>query len=79
MRIYLYAMTFRVAAFPLSVWALVSDQLAIGIVLALAAIFIPSVAVMTANNVDHRHNATAPVSPTRALPPAAADDLRGPP
>ncbi|UJH71049.1 DUF3099 domain-containing protein [Ornithinimicrobium sp. INDO-MA30-4] len=68
MRTYLYAMSFRVAAFPLSVWALMSGQLVIGIILAMAAIFIPSVAVMTANNVDHRQASNGPVSPTRALP-----------
>jgi hypothetical protein len=69
MRTYLIAMTFRILAFPLSVWALLSGHIIIGSALAAAAILIPSFAVMLANNVDHRGSNQAPRSPVRALPP----------
>lgn len=68
MRTYLIAMSFRVIAFPLSVWALVSGHLVVGSVLAAAAILIPSFAVLVANNVDHRQAPRALRSPVRQLP-----------
>jgi Protein of unknown function (DUF3099) len=69
MRNYLVAMGFRTVAFPLGVWALVSGWSVIGWVLAAAAVFLPSIAVMFANAVDRRRSTSRPVSPTRALPP----------
>ncbi len=69
LRIYVIVMLFRIAAFPLSVWALLSGHIIIGSLLAVAAVLIPSLAVMLANNVDHRSGMQAPRSPVRALPP----------
>lgn len=73
MRSYAIAMSIRTVSFPLAVWALLSGWTIIGIVLALAATFLPQVAVMMANAVDHR---TAPAgtltSPTRMLGPGGS-------
>lgn len=69
MRTYLIVMSIRILAFPLSVWALVTGYIVIGSVLAVAAVLIPSFAVMLANNVDHRGGTQPPRSPVRALPP----------
>lgn len=68
MRTYLVVMSLRILAFPLSVWALMTGHMVIGSALAAAAILIPSLAVMLANNVDHRGSVQAPRSPVRALP-----------
>ncbi|USQ78252.1 DUF3099 domain-containing protein [Ornithinimicrobium faecis] len=77
MRSYAIAMSIRTVSFPLAVWALLSGWTVIGIVLALAATFLPQVAVMTANAVDHR---TAPAghltSPTRMLGPGDSTTSR---
>lgn len=79
MRNYTIAMAIRTAAFPLAVWALLSGWIVVGVLLALAATFLPQVAVMLANAVDHR---TAPAStltsPTRMLPPAERGRQDGP-
>lgn len=69
MRFYVIVMSFRILAFPLSVWALLTGHIVIGSVLAVAAVLIPSFAVMFANNVDHRDSTETPRSPVRALPP----------
>lgn len=69
LRTYVIAMSLRIAAFPLSVWALLTGHIVIGSLLAVAAVLIPSFAVMLANNVDHRGSVQAPRSPVRALPP----------
>ncbi len=75
MRSYLIAMAIRTLSFPLAVWALLSGWIVVGVLLALAATFLPQVAVMIANAVDHR---TAPAgsltSPTLSLPPADRPD-----
>ncbi|MCE0487631.1 DUF3099 domain-containing protein [Ornithinimicrobium sp. EGI L100131] len=67
MRTYLIAMTIRIVSFPLAVLALLDGRIVVGSLLATAAIFIPSFAVMLANNVDHRRDQPAPVSPVRRL------------
>ncbi len=69
MRTYLIAMSVRIASFPLAVWALMTGHLVVGSLLAAGAVFIPSFAVMLANNVDHRGGEQRPRSPVRALPP----------
>lgn len=71
MRAYLIAMSIRIVSFPLAVWALLSGQIVLGSVLAAAAVFIPSFAVMLANNVDHRRGSQALRSPVRQLPPGS--------
>lgn len=69
MKQYIWAMGFRVLAFPLGVWALVSGWTVVGWTLALAAVVLPSFAVMLANAVDRRADPGVPRSPTRQLPP----------
>lgn len=70
MRSYAIAMSIRTVSFPLAVWALLSGWTVVGIMLALAATFLPQVAVMMANAVDHRTTPEGTVtSPTRALEP----------
>lgn len=74
MRSYVIAMSIRTLSFPLAVWALLSGWIVVGLLLALAATFLPQVAVMLANAVDHRSGPVGAVaSPTRALPPGGAD------
>jgi len=68
MRNYLVAMGFRTVAFPLGVWALASGWLVVGWALAIAALLLPSIAVMLANAVDRRRAPGSPQNPTRALP-----------
>lgn len=65
---YLLAMGFRIVAFPISVWLLLNDLVVVGIILGLAAIIIPSIAVALANNVDHRGTSSAPRSPGTPTP-----------
>lgn len=71
MRNYLWAMGFRTLAFPLGVWALASGWTVVGWILAVAAVVLPSIAVMFANAVDRRRSTSRPQSPVRALPPGA--------
>lgn len=73
MRSYAIAMSIRTVSFPLAVWALLSGWTVVGIILAMAATFLPQVAVMIANAVDHRTTPEGTVtSPTLMLGPAAA-------
>lgn len=74
MRVYLITMGIRVACFPLSVWALLNGYIIIGSILAAAAVLLPGVAMMTANNKDTRRSTNVPVSPVRALPPKPRHD-----
>lgn len=69
MRSYLLAMGFRTVAFPLAVWAIVSEWYVVGSLLVVAAAVLPSVAVMLANAVDRRASVTgpAPRSPVQGL------------
>jgi hypothetical protein len=69
MRTYLVAMAVRTVCFPLAVWALVSGWVVVGWTLGLAAVVLPSLAVMLANAVDQRRRPGRPLSPLRALPP----------
>lgn len=69
MRNYVIAMAIRTASFPLAVWALLSGWTIVGVALAIAATFLPQVAVMIANAVDHRTSPTGSLTaPTRSLP-----------
>lgn len=77
MRAYLIAMVIRTISFPLAVWALLSGWIAVGVVLAAAATFLPQIAVTIANTVDNRTTGGGvPVSPLRALP--APDEVTRP-
>jgi hypothetical protein len=74
MKHYLLAMGIRTACFPLAVWAFATERYVVAWVAALAAILIPSFAVMLANAVDRRQ---APVadevrSPRQGLGPGPA-------
>lgn len=70
MHTYLAAMAFRTASFPLAVWALLSGWVVVGVILAMAATFLPQISVTIANAIDHRTDGGGqPVSPTRALRP----------
>lgn len=63
-------MGFRIVAFPLAVWALMSGWMVTGWILAGIAIVAPSIAVGLANNVDHRTSQDAlPLVPRPALNP----------
>ena len=72
MRQYLIAMGIRTVAFPVAVWAFMTERYAIAWVAAFLAIVIPSFAVMIANAVDQRQapRTDRPQSPTRRLGPA---------
>ena len=73
MRTYLIAMVIRTVSFPLAVWALLSGWMVVGLIFAAAAVFLPQIAVTSANAVDRRTAPdTAPISPIRALPEATA-------
>ena len=65
---YLLAMGFRILAFPVSVWLLLNDRVVLGVLLAGAAIVIPSIAVVLANNVDRRGTSGGP-TPVRSATP----------
>ncbi|RIK15453.1 MAG: hypothetical protein DCC50_08065 [Acidobacteria bacterium] len=78
---YLTAMGFRLVAFPVSVWMLMNDMVVIGLVLAVVAVVIPSVAVVLANNVDRRGTASRPepvTHPVQRLDPGTTAAPRGP-
>ncbi|GGK74896.1 hypothetical protein GCM10011509_24450 [Ornithinimicrobium pekingense] len=73
MRNYLVAMGLRIAGFPVAVWLLLNGYVALGVVLAVLATVIPSIAVGVANAVDRRGTSTqdaTPVSPVQGLGPA---------
>lgn len=68
MKHYLIAMGIRTASFPVAVWAFTEGWYAVSLVTAIAAIFIPSFAVMLVNAVDRRTVVSEPVrSPVRGL------------
>lgn len=68
---YLIAMGIRTAAFPVAVWAFLSEHFVLAWIAVFLAVVIPSFAVMLANAVDTRQGPTsAPRSPTRGLGPA---------
>lgn len=68
MKHYLIAMGIRTASFPVAVWAFTEGWYAVSLVAAVAAIFIPSFAVMLVNAVDRRTVVSEPVrSPVRGL------------
>lgn len=74
MRNYLLAMGLRIVGFPVSVWLLLNGYLVLGVVLAVFATVIPSIAVVIANAVDRRGTSTqgaTPVSPVQGLGPGA--------
>ena len=69
LRTYLIAMAIRTVSFPLAVWALLSDWIIVGLVLAAAATFLPQFAATLANAIDNRTTGGGtPISPTVALP-----------
>ncbi len=86
---YLLAMGFRILAFPASVWLLLNDREVLGVLLAGAAVVIPSIAVVLANNVDRRGSARGPTPVRDATPrleegapsgpdaPGQAEPIRG--
>lgn len=63
MRRYLIAMAVRIVGFPVSVWLLVNDYWVPGLLLAVFATVMPSIAVVVANAVDHRGSADTPTAP----------------
>ena len=72
MRNYLLAMGLRIVGFPVSVWLLLNGFVALGVVLAVFATVVPSIAVVIANAVDRRGTSTqdaTPVSPVQGLGP----------
>lgn len=78
---YLAAMGFRLVAFPVSVWMLMNDMVIVGLVLAVVAVVIPSLAVVLANNVDRRGTSSRPqrvTSPAPGLGPGTTTARRGP-
>lgn len=76
---YLLAMGFRIVAFPLAIWALMSGWTITGWILAGVAILAPSVAVGLANNVDHRQQAgRLPPPPRPALGPGESENPEAP-
>lgn len=73
---YLIAMGIRTAAFPVAVWAFLSEHFVLAWIAVFLAVVIPSFAVMLANAVDTRQGPTsAPRSPTRGLGPAPEPSL----
>lgn len=83
MRAYLISMGTRIVAFPIAVWALLSGWPVLGWTLAVAALVLPSFAVMIANAVDRRqpqpgeHQITSPVQglgPARSTEDDAEDN-----
>lgn len=75
MKQYAASMGFRLIAFPLGVWAIMSGWAVIGWVLTALAIVIPAFAVAMANAVDHR-TVQAPLGPVghHELSGVAADE-----
>lgn len=83
MRNYLLAMGLRIVGFPVSVWLLLNGFVALGVVLAVFATVVPSIAVVIANAVDRRGTSTqdaTPVSPVQGLGPGPVvpDEAPGP-
>lgn len=80
MKQYLTAMGIRTAAFPVAVWAFMTERYALATVAAVLAIVIPSFAVMIANAVDQRQapETDRPEAPTRQLGRAPDRDATAP-
>lgn len=73
-RNYLVAMAVRTLSFPVAVWGFMSGHHVLGALAALLATFIPSIAVMLANAVDHRQvEAPRPSSPVQGLAAGRGD------